>query len=157
MARPADPAAPLPLRKTVRARMLLIALLPILILLPLLLGIATRNWSARFDEVLVAKVNGELTIAHQHLAGLLQSRGAAIEALGQSAALNALQAASGPDQAADLAAFLEVHRQHLGFDFLYFVAAPDAKTLRWPVVQAALAGQQRTAIDIFSAQDLAVL
>jgi two-component system NtrC family sensor kinase len=126
--------------------MLLIALLPLLIVLPLLLATAAKNWTRRFDEVLIAKVHSELTIAHQHLAGLMQSRGAAIEALAGSSAFQAV-----PIAQRNL--FLDESRKKLGFDFLFFTATPDG----WPVVQAAFMGETRSAIDVFNAVDLAAI
>jgi len=149
MTEPAHPRAsliPAILRRSVRGRMLLIALLPLLIVLPLLLATAVKNWTSRFDEVLIAKVHSELTIAHQHLAGLMQSRGAAIEALAGSSAFQATRFAQ-------RSVFLEESRKKLGFDFLFFTATPDG----WPVVQAAFSGQTRSAIDVFSAVDLAAI
>ena len=145
--------------RTVRARVLLIALLPMLFILPLLLGATVANWSRRFDEVLIAKVNGELTIAHQHLAGLMESRVSAITALSQSADFADIRTGE------DLAAFLEEERQRLSLDFLYFVdsngtdrsgtfTGDDTRLQDWPVVQSALAGQQHAAIDIFTPEDL---
>ena len=146
---PPVPARPLAFRRTVRARLLLIALLPMLLILPVLLGATVASWSRRFDEALLAKVNGELTIAHQHLAGLLQSRDAAIVALARSADFAAVLAAGN----SGLADFLEAERLRLGLDFLYL--APAGAQSRWPVVQSALAGQSRAEIDIFGPEDLA--
>lgn len=139
--------------RTVRARMLMIALLPLLILLPLLLGLASRSWSARMDAVLIAKVAGELTIAHQHLAGLVERRGTAIAALGRSAAF---QSRAG---SADLAAWLAGERRRIGLDFLYYLPAAKAAgaAARWPVIGTALNGTERAAIDIFAATDLSAL
>ncbi|WP_347313455.1 sensor histidine kinase [Defluviimonas sp. SAOS-178_SWC] len=156
-----NPVTPAPrFWRSVRARMLVIALLPALILLPLVLASTVKNWIDRFDEVLTAKVASELTIAHQHLAGLLSRRGADIEALGQSAAFVAVGDAPGA-----LDAFLEERRAALGLDFLYFLdqngalhtapsggRIPDAT--RWPVVAAALAGRAQVGIDIFDAAAL---
>lgn len=160
MSEPAPLTPPPRFWRSVRARMLLIALLPALILLPLVLASTVKNWIDRFDEVLIAKVGSELTIAHQHLAGLLSDRGADIEALSQSAAF----AGIGDDPAA-LGAFLEERRAALGLDFLYFLdgtgavhSAPAGGRLadpaRWPVVAAALAGGAGAGIDIFDAADL---
>src|SRR5262249_53617193 len=57
-------AADAPLRgRSVRFRLLAIALLPMLVILPLLLGVAAYRWNARFDATLISKVNGDLTIA----------------------------------------------------------------------------------------------
>ncbi|RUS59483.1 HAMP domain-containing protein [Pseudorhodobacter sp. E13] len=126
--------------------MLLIALLPLLIVLPLLLVTAVKSWTTRFNEVLIAKVHTELTIANQHLAGLLANRGAAIEALAASAAFQATPLA-------EREMFLETARKKLGFDFLYFTT----KAKGWPVIAGALAGHTQSAIDIFEAEDLAAI
>jgi len=153
-------AAAVPFRRTVRARLLLIALIPTLILLPMLLFSSFKNWSDRFDGVLVDRVEGELTIAHQHLGGLMASRGADIAALSESVEFAAVR---GDGDA--LAAYLERKRQDLGLDFLYFIGANGGAVVspvggqvadgnRWPVVAQALAGQRGTAIDILSGDDL---
>ncbi|MCB2093152.1 MAG: cache domain-containing protein [Rhodobacteraceae bacterium] len=162
MAEPA-PTPPLAFHRSVRARLLLITLLPMLLILPLLLGLTVANWSRRFDEVLIAKVNGELTIAHQHLAGLLENRGAAIAALGQSALLARTIARGDRSATEDL---LNASRQGLGLDFLYLdvndgeiVASPPVvgskNNREWPVVEAALSGAQGAVIDLFDPADLA--
>lgn len=154
---------PVALRHTVRARLLAIALLPVLILLPLLLFTSVKNWSHRFDEVLIAKVAGELTVAHQHLSGLMEQRGADISALGQSAVFQRLSS-----DRASLSDFLEGQRQKMGLDFLYFVDDLGKTVLagrserlddprQWPVVAAALAGHRQTAIDVFDGSQLAGL
>ena len=154
---------PVALRHTVRARLLAIALLPVLILLPLLLFTSVKNWSHRFDEVLSAKVAGELTVAHQHLAGLMEQRGADISALARSAVFQRLSS-----DKVSLSDFLEGQRQAMGLDFLYFVDGAG-ETVRagrserladprgWPVVEAALAGHRQTAIDVFDGAQLSAL
>ena len=71
--------------RSVRFRLLAIALLPMLVILPLLLGVAIYRWNARFDATLITKVNGDLTIAHQYLARILENTGVHIRALGVSA------------------------------------------------------------------------
>lgn len=130
--------------------MLVIALLPALILLPMVLVYTVKSWIDRLDDVLIDKVAGELTIAHQHLDGLLDGRRTGIEALGQSAAF-----ASARDDPAALADLLAARREVLGFDFLYFVGGDRAdEAARWPVIAAALDGQARAEIDIFRADDL---
>ena len=49
--------------RSVRARLLAIALLPVLVLLPLFIGVIVLRWSDRLDELLIVKVNSDLTIA----------------------------------------------------------------------------------------------
>src|SRR5262245_34487674 len=71
--------------RSVRFRLLAIALLPTLVILPALLGITVVRWNAKFDAALISKVNGDLTIAHQYLARILENTGEHIQALGRSA------------------------------------------------------------------------
>jgi len=153
----------LPPRRSVRSRLLLIALLPLLILLPLLLLTSVKTWSDRLDEVLIAKVHSELTIARQHLGGLLSSRGAAVESIGQSAALIA---ALTEDSA--VGTYLENQRKRLNLDFLYYVNASGRAVmasslgtpptpLEWPIVARAIRGTTTTAIDVFTEAQLQAL
>ncbi|HGG05489.1 MAG TPA: HAMP domain-containing protein [Aliiroseovarius sp.] len=145
--------------QSVRLRLMAIALLPMLVILPLFGAAVFAGWSQRFDDVLIAKVNGELTIARQYLAGLEVRNGERLQALGGSVAF----AAAGPG---NMAAYLENERQKNGFDFLFYVQMDGTLTpaashgaprdpMIWPVVQAAMDGQVRTEIDIFSQQNLA--
>ena len=149
--------------RSVRARLLAIALLPMLVVMPLFLGAVVVNWSARFDKLLIAKVNGDLTIAHQYLQRILESSGERVQALGDSAAFQ--RTLLGKNDA-EVAAYLDRERAKLGLDFLYYVTgdnrilssppiATDANVLKWPVVQSAVSGSNATEIDIFKAKDLA--
>jgi len=149
---------------SVRIRLLAIALLPTLVILPIFLGVTAYNWSSRFDKLLIAKVNGELTIAHQYLSRIVESSHLQVQAFGDSA-LFADTVRQGDSDT--LALVLEDRRQSLGLDFLYFidsegkiVSSPPvssaADLLKWPVVQGALNGHQVTAIDVFSSDDLAL-
>ncbi|WP_288998644.1 cache domain-containing protein [uncultured Gemmobacter sp.] len=120
-----------------------------LVLLPLLLGATMQRWSGKVDDLLIVKVNGDLTIADQYLARLLELSGERLDALAQSVAMErALQA---PD---DLAALIAVQKQTLGLDFLYVTDGTDAPAgflpADWPVIGAALQGQGKAAVDILS-------
>lgn len=147
---------------SVRVRLLLMSLLPILLILPLALWLTVANWAQRLDEALIAKVNGELTIAHQHLSRLLDSRLAAVSALGQSAAFARGQSSG---QGSALQALLAQERSAQDLDFLYFIAADDGQAAPapgappiWPIIDAALTqGQAGASIDIFSEQELAAI
>ncbi len=150
---------------SVRIRLLIIAILPMLVVMPLFLGVVVANWSNRFDNLLIAKVNGELTIAHQYLARLRERASERLVALGSSRRF--AQALERNDPAA-LAAFLEAERQRYGFDFLYYddgggvlASAPAfagrTSPRKWPVVQSALAGRAAAEIDIFHAPELAAI
>ncbi len=136
---------------SVRARLLVIALLPMLVVMPVFLGLVMANWSDRFDRLLIAKVNGELTIAHQHMTGLLERSGEQVQALGDSAAFAAVNL---QDQAT-VKAFLAERRQALKLDFLYYTRATNS--VNWPVIQSALAGKRGSVIDIFSHDQLVAI
>jgi len=135
-----------------------------LVVMPLFIGAVVVNWSSRFDKLLIAKVNGELTIAHQFLARLRERSSERLAALGASAAFAQVEILSNTA----LTAFLEQERLRLGFDFLYFIPPkgdivmapqPAGKIdyAKWPVVQDALNGSGATRIDIFSGADLAAI
>ncbi|GHC20374.1 two-component sensor histidine kinase [Gemmobacter nanjingensis] len=137
------------LLRSVRVRLLLIALLPMLVLLPLLLGATMQRWSGKVDDLLIVKVNGDLTIADQYLARLLELSGERLDALAQSVAME--RALQRPD---DLTALIAVQKQTLGLDFLYVTDGTDAPAgflpADWPVIGAALQGQGKAAVDILS-------
>lgn len=150
--------------RSVRYRLLAIALLPMLVILPLLLGVTIYRWNEKFDATLISKVNGDLTIAHQYLAHILDNTGEQVTALGGSALFR-----DAADDTVALTALLDGARARLELDFLY-VIEPDgrlvvsvttgtAASLRtdWPVIRDALAGRQATGIDIFDNEDLARL
>ncbi len=151
--------------RSVRFRLLAIALLPTLVILPLLLGVTMVRWSGKFDALLITKVNSDLTVAHQYLATILENTGERLDAIANSARLRDIVVNG--DQSS-LAGVLEENRQQLGLDFLFVVdgvgnvsasAGTDAKRLRvdWPVRATALAGKASYSIDIFSQEDLAAL
>ena len=104
--------------RSVRFRLLAIALLPTLVILPLLLGMAVYRWNAKFDAALTSKVNGDLTIAHQYFARILENTGEQLVALGQSARFRDVVG-----QPQVLSAVLEENRARLELDFLYLVTA----------------------------------
>ncbi|CAN7436339.1 cache domain-containing protein [Rhizobium sp. LjRoot98] len=147
--------------RSIRFRLLAIALLPTLVILPLLLGIAIARWNAKFDALLITKVNGDLTIAHQYLSRILENTGEHIQALAVSAAF---RDTVGSSEMPLLPAFLERSRAKLGLDFLMLVDrqgqpvnTAGLPSGAWPVVATALRGTSSTAIDIFSIEQLAAL
>ncbi len=161
MADPGSPSSVARPARSIRFRLLAIALLPTLVILPLLLGITITRWNAKFDAVLISKVNGDLTIAHQYLSRILENTGEHIQALAASAAFRDV---AGQAPAADLPGFLDRSRDRLGLDFLLLVdedgrrievSAQPAIDPGWPVVASALKGASSTAIDIFSNDQLA--
>lgn len=152
--------------RSIRYRLLAIALLPTLVILPLLLVATMARWETKFDALLTSKVNADLTIAHQYLARILENTGEHLSALTGSVDF---RDAATRDGGTGLAAYLEENRTRLGLDFLFLVkrdgmstvpvGLPGQAGLRtdWPVLNAALAGEPKTAIDIFSKQELAAI
>ncbi|TQF35734.1 histidine kinase [Bradyrhizobium sp. UNPF46] len=153
-------------RRSVRFRLLAIALLPMLVILPLLLGVAIFRWNAKFDAALISKVNGDLTIAHQYLARILEKTGVQVRALGLSARFHEVLA---PDARGSLRDLLDETRKEIGLDFLYLtndrgdVLASSPPLQRrprhdWPIVMAALSGKvAATGVDIFGNDELAAI
>lgn len=149
---------------SVRVRLLAIALLPTLVILPLLLGVAVVRWNEKFNSTLISKVNGDLTIAHQYLARILEHTSEHVRTLGLSARFRDVV---NSEAHANLADLLEDSRIALGLDFLYIVdddgrirasAPPFASSFirtNWPVIESALKGSPSTAVDIFSNAELA--
>ncbi len=160
----ADSAAPVVTRpaRSVRYRLLAIALLPMLVILPLLLGITIYRWDAKFDAALISKVNGDLTIAHEYLARILENTGEHVTALANSTQFRDAATLGQPA----MKRLLGENRARLELDFLYIIrpdgtlvasssdqTAPRLRT-DWPIARAAIGGQARTAIDIFEPADL---
>lgn len=139
--------------KSVRLRLLLLALLPLSFLMPLLLTLAMARWNADYDAVLIAKVESDLRIAEQYLGHLQTGSAERLRSIANSTefqqALN-----KGP---AEVQAHLQALRGALQLDFLEYLTPADlASPLgRWPVIQAATQGQRDSQIDIFTANDLA--
>ncbi|MFC3161944.1 sensor histidine kinase [Ciceribacter thiooxidans] len=151
---------------SIRFRLLAIALLPTLVILPVLLAVTMARWEAKFDALLTSKVNGDLTIAHQYLSRILENTGEHLKSLTDSADFRDVVTQRG---AASLPAFLDENRKRLGLDFLMVIGSDGplaasplvraASPIRsdWPVVQAALSGHASTAIDIFNNDELAAI
>ncbi|MEL7153372.1 MAG: two-component sensor histidine kinase, partial [Pseudomonadota bacterium] len=130
---------------SVRFRLLAIALLPTLVVLPVFFAVTAWNWSGRFDELLITKVNSELTIASEYMSSILEDRSLRVGALANSARL----AATTDDKLPEL---LNTERDLLGLDFLYAVGPGERG--KWPIINTALAGTASNGIDIFASDDL---
>lgn len=154
-----------------RYRLLAIALLPMLVILPIFLGIAMKRWNDRFDAMLLSKVDGDLTTANQYLSRLLAGDQASLSSLAQSARfLDVLYGKAKQDASLDMLLAREAGKT--GADFLYLVdaghrviassrpfasRAPGAIRYDWPIITRALRGQPKTGIDLFSQADLAAI
>ncbi len=146
--------------RSVRARLLLIALLPMLVVVPLLLAVTMERWNHKMDQMLRTKVTSDLTVARQYLARLREITGQRIVALGESARFRD-QAGAAP------AAFLDYGRAALELDFLYLadadgrILAASPEGARPPTGSAIVAGAREgrpgTGIEVFGPAELAAV
>ncbi|SFB72400.1 sensor histidine kinase [Tropicimonas isoalkanivorans] len=137
---------------SVRVRLLVLALAPLVLLMPALLLIAMTRWTADYDRLLIANVESDLRIAEQYLSRLMAGTGEDLQGIAESAQLAVVLGAEKPARAA----FLDRKREVLGFDFLYFLPVTQAEPAaqRWPVIASGLAGRAETSIDLFQPEDL---
>ncbi|MEM9061130.1 MAG: cache domain-containing protein [Pseudomonadota bacterium] len=104
--------------RSVRLRLLVIALLPLVVLLPLLLGVTMMRWINRYDDLLIAKVASDLRVAEQYFGRIEATQAAEVAALAESVGFVEAQALG--ENA--LKAFLEREREALELDFLVWGA-----------------------------------
>lgn len=108
-------------RRSIRVRLLLLALLPLGIVLPVLLAVLTTWGDDYLNRLLIAKVRADLAVAHGYFERVTESVGSSVEGLAGSARLaNALAHSLGaPDGAAP--ELLAGARAGMKLDFLYFL------------------------------------
>ena len=140
-------------KRSVRLQLLVMALVPLMVLLPVLLVMGISRWNNDYNNLLIAKVESELQVAEQYLQRIVGATGTSVEAL---AASLAIQKAAENGQLND---FLTLEKDALGLDFLSIVqpTSIDEHMQKWPVVQSALTGTARTAVDLFEAEDLLMI
>ncbi|MDH2384125.1 HAMP domain-containing sensor histidine kinase [Bradyrhizobium sp. CER78] len=154
-------------RASVRYRLLAMALLPMLVILPLLLGISIYRWNVRFDAVLTSKVHDDLTIARQYLGRIFENTEDYLVSSVNSARFQSIVQTPGYERGA-MSDYLKDIAQARGFDFLYVVTDDGAVIAseyqmaaaprwNWPVISSALEGRARTAIDVFQSMELAAI
>ena len=124
--------------RSVRLRLLLLALLPLVVLLPLLLGVTMTRWINKHDDLLLAKVASDLRVAEQYFGRIEAAQAAEITALAQSVRFADARATGGDE----FDRFLEQSRQALGLDFLRF-GDPQGETMPVALGRAAHAAIQK--------------
>ena len=155
-------------RGSVRTRLVLLVLAPPLLMLPLLIGLVVHWGNSAYDQLLIYKVNAELTIARQYFDRVLDSQRQTVSAIAASGRLRSVLGAP-----ASLAALLKAQAEAQQFDYLYVLdgegrvraasthtrpgeALRESRTA-WPVVRAALEGESRIALSVFDAAGLAAI
>ncbi|MEO0752787.1 MAG: cache domain-containing protein [Pseudomonadota bacterium] len=107
--------------RSVRLRLLIIALLPLIVVLPLLFGMTMVRWIDRYNDLLIAKVASDLRVAEQYFGRIEATQAAEMSALAQSVGF--AKAENTGEEA--LQAFLEREQDTLGLDFLLWKSVSD--------------------------------
>lgn len=151
---------------TVRSKLLLVALLPFLIMLPILFALMFYWGMKYYDRLLTFKVGSDLAIAHEYFNYSQDRIGSDVASLGIS---YKLVTAAQRDDRQQLQQLLNDKKTALGLDFMHFLNATGEVQVStsaqqaygqenqinhayWPVVSAAMQGRSFTAIDIYSAK-----
>lgn len=113
------------LQLSVRNKLVAMALLPLLVVLPLLVAALVLWGDAAYNRLLITKVRSDLAVAHGYFDQVIAEVGGGI---GSVAASHALLRALGAGQPAAVDALLARSRQEMGLDFLQ-VVTPDAGPL----------------------------
>jgi signal transduction histidine kinase len=148
---------------SVRTKLLLVALVPFLTVLPILFFLIFYWGIGYYDRLLTFKVGSDLAVAHEYFIHVRDRVGQGVSSLGNSHPL-VVTARSG--NSAGMQKLL-IERQHaLGLDFLNFLdtrgvvkvsstgAANTVNSSSWPVVVAAIQGSDGTQVDIYSEKQL---
>jgi len=146
-------------RRSIRVRLLLLALLPLGVVLPVLLAVLAIWGGDYFDRLLIAKVRADLAVAHGYYERVTEGVGNAVDGLAASAQLQRTLALRAASRSAALNELLERARKEQGLDFLHFMPLDQRHdpVVAWPVVRSAVAGRARTETALFPADELAAL
>ncbi|MDY0054699.1 MAG: hypothetical protein RBS46_00225 [Methyloversatilis sp.] len=143
-------------RGSVRTRLVMLVLAP-----PLPIGLVLHWGNSAYDQLLIYKVNAELTIARQYFDRVLDGQKQAIAGLAASGRLRSVL-----DNPARLGALLATQAGAQRFDYLYVLdregrvrassndASPGEARTDWPVVRGALAADAKVALSVFDAARL---
>ena len=145
-----------PSRRSFRVRLLLLALLPLGVVLPLLLAVLAIWGGDYFDRLLTTKVRTDLAVAHGYFERVTDAVGSSVEGLANSARLGRALVQPADRRAGAIAELLAEVRLGQRLDFLRFLDVDRSNRVAadWPVIKAALAGVARTETEIFSAAQL---
>jgi two-component system NtrC family sensor kinase len=150
-------------RRSVRIKLMAMVLVPLLLGVPLLMGLVWTWGNQAYDRMLRAKASADLVSAHESFERAKQDVGQNLQAIAESSRLAELLREN-PSSGA-ISRVLEGIAAADGFDFLHYLdpqgrgVAPPTPASRavWPAVAAALAGAPHTTVDVFSPTELAGL
>lgn len=145
-----------PHRRSIRSRLLLLALIPLGIVLPLMLA-ALAYWGGNtFERLLVAKVRSDLAVAHGYFERVGDGVGRSVAGLADSERLARALRLPPLQRERAVAELLASTQGEQRLDFLHFddVDRSRQAAAHWPAVAAALAGRASTTTEVFSAPQL---
>jgi two-component system NtrC family sensor kinase len=148
---------------SVRTKLLLVALVPLLTALPILFSLIFYWGLGYYDRLLTFKVSSDLTVAHEYFIHVRERIGQDVSSLGDS---YRFVTTVRDDGNANLQRMLAEKQKSLDLDFLNFLD-PQGRVIvssngkpagqiaeSWPVVYSALQGEKATEIDIYSEAQL---
>jgi signal transduction histidine kinase len=147
---------------SIRGKLLALALLPLVIVFPLLVAVLAYVGGSSFDRLLITKVRSDLAVANGYFDRVRESVGRGVTGLADSARLEHAILAGSRRSSDELIALLKTEQQRLSLDFLHLLdgegrvlatggALPRQHPLDdWPVVQDAMRGKPRAEVEIFS-------
>ncbi|MFA4968852.1 MAG: cache domain-containing protein [Sulfuritalea sp.] len=151
-------------RGSLRFKLLALALGPLLVAVPILIGILAGWAAVYYDRLLITKVQSDLAVAHGYMEQVKEGVGRRVETLAVSERLaRALRERWG---AAALGELLREMQQRRKVDFLILLdssgrvqaasggPAPGSAYIEWEVVRRALAGHAEAEVDILDPAQL---
>ena len=158
---PVNPAAaPQPsARRSLRTRLLLLALLPLGVVLPLLVAVLAWWGGDYFDRLLVTKVRSDLAVAHGYFDRVSDGVGRSLAALAESERLARTLRLSPSARDRAISELLLSIRGEQRLDFLHLVTVDRENREKppRPAIASALAGSPLTSTELFSPEELAAL
>jgi two-component system NtrC family sensor kinase len=110
------------LSHSIRNKLLAMALLPLLVVLPLLVAAVVIWGQTAYDRLLITKVRSDLAVAHGYFEQVLATVGSGTQAVADSLALHLALEHSDPAQ---LQMLLEREQARLGLDFIKLYSPAD--------------------------------
>ena len=143
-------------RRSIRVRLLLLALLPLGIVLPVLLLVLTLWGGEYIDRLLTAKVRADLAVAQGYFDRTVEGVGYSVEGLAGSVRLAEVLDRPVVARNGAVAELLGDLRSGMKLDFLYFLEVDRDKRQidAWPVLALAAAGRAVSGTDTMSAERL---
>ena len=141
--------------RSVRLRLLTLALLPLVVLLPVLLGVTMWRWIDKFDDLLISKVASDLRIAEQYFTTLEITQATEVRALAQSVEF-AVASAESTSAVSELLSQESVRRD-LDFLFVQRKSEPDAPPAFQEIAERATPDQPSAGVAVLDSNVLAAL